>query len=505
MPHGSVDWTWCRADGLGFIWLPGCKPYYVCNPAECYVSCSEENKFYAWRVSQNVPFFQSNFELIPGVPAAVGHPSEDFCVETPPELLEEPVVPVSSVEPAVEPGNLGEHSSIAAEVREGAPDEPLPVLSDAVFRARAEAVSMEHRINHFPKHPLCDICNRAKLFLKRIRSHCVPDPESDLPESSRSGEQVASDHVVVSKSSGGKEFLVLVVYDSFSGIVNAYPATPKGSDFVYSCLRHFVLDPNASPALMAGWKLEFGLRFKGVLTLLDYQALREGKIVCVLAPDREVYARDKVTFPLSDVAEKALIFLILQQMVWNDMILCPFLSLRTRLKSERRPNESTFITYSRIQRLGPTPGCRACLAYTSNHIPECVARHEEAHGHASPAPTPGELEELLDEAFPPGLDFEYEPSIAPHGPLDDGLVPECPPPDVFPEDVPAEDEDPIHGVTSGVAVTASIARDAAALLPQDHVQELFQAFFHQGGLGATATPGKKNPKHSKGKHDSSAG
>ena len=115
------------------------------------------------------------------------------------------------------------------------------------------------------------------------------------------------------------------------------------------------------------------------------------------------------------------------------------------------------------------------------------------------------MEELQDEAFPPGLDFECEPSIASHDPLDDDLVPECPPPDVFPEDVPAEDEDPIHGVTSGVAVTASIACDAATVLPQDHVQELFQESFHQGGqfgcLGATATPEKKNPKHSKGKHD----
>ena len=61
-----------------------------------------------------------------------------------------------------------------------------------------------------------------------------------MPESSKFGEQVAIDHMVVSKSSGGKEFLVLIVYDSFSGIVNAYPATSKGSDFVYSCLRHFV-------------------------------------------------------------------------------------------------------------------------------------------------------------------------------------------------------------------------------------------------------------------------
>jgi hypothetical protein len=114
------------------------------------------------------------------------------------------------------------------------------------------------------------------------------------------------------------------------------------------------------------------------------------------------------------------------------------------------------------------------------------------------------LEELLGEALPPGLGFEYEPSTASHDPLDDDLVPECPPPDVFPEDVPAQDEDPIHGVTSGVAVTASIACDAATALPQDHVQELFQESFSQGGqfgcLGATATPEKKNLKHGKGKH-----
>ena len=32
---------------------------------------------------------------------------------------------------------------------------------------------------------------------------------------------------------------------------------------------------------MAGWMLEFGLRYKGVLVVLDYEALREGKIVCV--------------------------------------------------------------------------------------------------------------------------------------------------------------------------------------------------------------------------------
>ena len=65
------------------------------------------------------------------------------------------------------------------------------------------------------------------------------------------------------------------------------------------------LEPNAQPALMAGWKLEFGLRYIGVLIVLGYEALREGEIVCVQAPDREVYTRDTVGFPLADVAERA--------------------------------------------------------------------------------------------------------------------------------------------------------------------------------------------------------
>ena len=102
------------------------------------------------------------------------------------------------------------------------------------------------------------------------------------------------------------------------------------------------LDPNASPALMAGWKLEFGLRFKGVLTLLDYQALREGNIVCVQAPDREVYTRDKVTFPLSDVAAKALENFAdpsTDCLERPDPLPIPF--IEDTPKSERRPNEST--------------------------------------------------------------------------------------------------------------------------------------------------------------------
>ena len=46
--------------------------------------------------------------------------------------------------------------------------------------------------------------------------------------------------MIVLKSSGGREFVVLIVYDTCSGILNAYPASSKSSDFVYTCLKHFV-------------------------------------------------------------------------------------------------------------------------------------------------------------------------------------------------------------------------------------------------------------------------
>ena len=562
-----------QQNGFGFVWMPGQLPFYIKDPSNCKIETPDSNKIYASRVAENVPFFKSNFQFIPGAAAIPGE--EGDLVE---EVVHRPDPPR------------------AEEVRGVAPEEPLPLLSDAVVRARAEAVSLEHRISHFPKHPLCDVCNRAKLFSKRVRSHRVPDPESDLPESTQFGEQVAVDHMVVSKSSDGKEFLVLVVHDSFSGIINAYPTSSKGSDFVFSSLRHFVghrcknpdtvcrsdaapellkairdlgwlpetslprrwphnarcerairsfeeccrclhlqggfatlpklwpvtcryaavaisipkweqafgtefkgasyalgqlvfyrtkfqnkskIAPNASPALMAGWKLEFGLRYKGVLTLLDYQALRQGKVVLVSAPDREVYARDKIVFPLADLAEKALENFSdpsIESLDPQEPLPIPFIDEEIRHKARR-----VYITYNRIQKIGMTPGCRACYAQSSNHTPECVARHEEAFGREIEEPPqhhPDELEDLFDDVAP-NLD-ELEPfqevdcDYSPTSEEVEEDVPECP----LPGESEEEQEDPLAGI--------------------------FAESSSQGGgfccLGATANPEKKLSKHGKGKH-----
>jgi hypothetical protein len=91
-------------NGFGFMWLPGSKPFLVRDPSKCHINCDEENKFYASRVTQNVPFFRNNFTVIPGLPAEPTPGAGDVDALSPPDLAAEPVVfpDNSSVEPAVE-------------------------------------------------------------------------------------------------------------------------------------------------------------------------------------------------------------------------------------------------------------------------------------------------------------------------------------------------------------------------------------------------------------------
>ncbi len=135
-------------------------------------------------------------------------------------------------------------------------------------------------------------------------------------------------------------------------------------------------------------------------------------------------------------------------------------------------------------------------------------------GHELPNPPQGEsaeLEDLLDEVAPPELDIQedfpqpvdsdYEPSIRPHDPLDDDVVPECPP--------PSDDEGPLsdgpHEVEQGVGAIVSIASDFKNSLPNEDIQNVFGVVLSQAGrtgcLGASAKPFEAT----KGHHTSSGG
>ena len=53
---------------------------------------------------------------------------------------------------------------------------------------------------HFPKNALRDICNRARLYSKRVWSHRIEDPESDLSPPESFAAELAMDNLTVSKS-----------------------------------------------------------------------------------------------------------------------------------------------------------------------------------------------------------------------------------------------------------------------------------------------------------------
>jgi len=177
-----------QESGFGFVWLPGQLPFYVKDPSQCVFTCEESNKIYSSRVSENVPFFRSTFNFIPGLPVVPDEGQGD--VEP---SLEEQFADIIE-------GQGGDRIEVE--------QNPMPRLPERALAARLDALSVEHRMTHLPKNPLCDICNRARLYPKRIRSRRIADPEEDI-EAPENGEQVACD----------KEYAVFIVRDSYSGVM----------------------------------------------------------------------------------------------------------------------------------------------------------------------------------------------------------------------------------------------------------------------------------------------
>ena len=62
------------------------------------------------------------------------------------------------------------------------------------------------------------------------------------------------------------------------------------------------LDAPVSPGLFIGWELESGLRYRGVLKVMDYESCRThgwspGFVVSV--PEKECYFPEEICFPFA--------------------------------------------------------------------------------------------------------------------------------------------------------------------------------------------------------------
>ena len=68
----------------------------------------------------------------------------------------------------------------------------------------------------------------------------VVDDESDIPEPTAFGQQLACGHMIVSRSSSGKEFVVFVVMDLFSNVFQAFPLSSKDTHSAKEALNQLI-------------------------------------------------------------------------------------------------------------------------------------------------------------------------------------------------------------------------------------------------------------------------
>ena len=103
---------------------------------------------------------------------------------------------------------------------------------------KAEALSVEHQMCHFPKNIYCSTCRRAKMMQKPARkSHRAPDKRP-----TKFGELVTADQIIcgsdLDKGIRG-ETCLLVILDVATDWLECYPLKTKHADSIYESLYKF--------------------------------------------------------------------------------------------------------------------------------------------------------------------------------------------------------------------------------------------------------------------------
>ena len=102
-------------------------------------------------------------------------------------------------------------------------------------RLRREAAAINHQRCHYPKNPTCPVCQRSRMY-KRPTTKVRTDPldledRGSLEPVTSFGERVAIDSIIVRKLKDGRENVVQVIRDEFSGWLRAYPIANRGYGF----------------------------------------------------------------------------------------------------------------------------------------------------------------------------------------------------------------------------------------------------------------------------------
>jgi len=192
--------------------------------------------------------------------------------------------------------------------------------------------------------------------------------------------------------------------------------------------------PNTVPGLFIGWRIERGIRHRGILYIADYDAFRTKGIsprFVRSVPFQEVYFPENITYPYAEARERAIRDMSATEALPPVQPL-PFAIEAGEAEAPEIPELGRHapaaprfkITLQRMLKYDTTPGCRACdevAPFGVSHTPECRARFRallEADGlidkaDADPA---GEAEEPVDPISGPGDKGRNERDHAPFAP-----------------------------------------------------------------------------------------
>ena len=207
--------------GKPFIWMPNQLPYFVENVKDISVRCKGKT-LVAERLDDGVPVFK---EIIQLHSTASAFPVSSSSAPRPDKGKE----PATGSSVPVRAPELADESEEEAGGRE-----------EELLR---ESMSLRHRLCHMPKNPFCETCRRARMYKRRtVRTRA--DPLTDrgmLPSVDAFGQRLASDFIVVSKTSdGANESYVQVIRDEYSGYLNAYPSSKHSAETVARHLLAFL-------------------------------------------------------------------------------------------------------------------------------------------------------------------------------------------------------------------------------------------------------------------------
>ncbi len=200
--------------GKPFIWMPNELPYFVNNAKDIKIKCNGL-KIHADRVEDNVPVFKETIQI--------SEPSSNALVST-----SNPIALAGRDAEAVVPEDADS---------EDADEEPI----NRMQRLIRESQTLEHLVWHFPKNPACPICNRSRMYKKKVQRHRL-NPLSErggLDPTTKFGERIATDFIIVQKHASGKENSVQVIRDEYSGWIRAYPINKRDTQTVVRNILNF--------------------------------------------------------------------------------------------------------------------------------------------------------------------------------------------------------------------------------------------------------------------------